>query len=431
MSALPDHLAVRAHGLGKRYRLGASIDRDASLAGVLARAAAAPVRNYRNLRALRRFEEDDANNVLWAIRNVSFELQRGEVLGVVGRNGAGKSTLLKILSRITEPSEGDVVLRGRVSSLIEVGTGFHGDLTGRDNVFLKGTMLGMTRREVAERLDDIVEFAELEQFMETPVKRYSSGMYVRLAFAVAAHLDPDVLIADEVLAVGDAEFQRRSVGQMRSAAEEKGRSVIFVSHDLSVVSSLCTRAIWLEHGELRATGPVQDVLDQYMHSLEHEVSTDLEHRSDRTGTGAIRATSVTVGARGEGVGRVVPAGRPVEIRIFYSSELDRLPGPIDASVTIETLLREKVAVLSTRLVGKGIEDAPTSGVLLCSLEELALNEGDYMCTIRLEVGGRNADTIADTARFRVDPSPFYPTGKHPAAHAGRVLIRHSWDLEAF
>jgi lipopolysaccharide transport system ATP-binding protein len=415
--------------LGKRYRLGTTLDRDASLAAALARGIAGPVRNFRNLRSLWRFEDEEAANILWALRDVSFELERGEVLGVIGRNGAGKSTLLKILSRITEPSEGEVELRGRVSSLIEVGTGFHGDLTGRDNVFLKGTMLGMTRREVAARFDDIVEFAELEQFMETPVKRYSSGMYVRLAFAVAAHLDPDILIADEVLAVGDAEFQRRSVGQMRSAAEEKGRSVIFVSHDLSVVSSLCTRAIWLDRGRIRASGLVDDVVDAYMHSLEHEVSGDVAHRTDRVGSGAVRVTSVTIAPRDGVPGTVIPSGTPVDVRIRYESADGTDPGPIDATLTVETLLREKIVSASTRLTAQRLDGSPGPGVLVCSFDELPLNEGDYMCTIRLDVSDRVADWIADATRFRVDPKGFYGGGIQPSPHDGRILLRHSWRLE--
>ena len=423
-------LAVSAHGLSKRYRLGRVIDRDASLAASIARSVAAPIRNFRNLRSLQHFGEEDEENVLWALRDVSFDLRPGEVLGVIGRNGAGKSTLLKILSRITEPTEGAVELRGRVSSLIEVGTGFHPDLTGRDNVFLKGTMLGMTRREVAERFDDIIAFAELEQFVETPVKRYSSGMYVRLAFAVAAHLDPDVLIADEVLAVGDAEFQRRSVGKMRAAAEENGRSVIFVSHDMSVVSSLCTRAIWLDRGRLTMAGDVGEVLEAYVSSLENEQVEDVAHRTDRLGSGAARVTSVGVIAPEGTRGMAVPAGEAVEVHVRYAAADDvRLDGPIDVSLTIETLLREKLVTASTRVTEETFVDPPSRGELVCSFPELPLNEGDYMCTVRLEVGGQLADWIADTTRFRVDPSRFFDSGIHPSAHDARMLLRHSWRLE--
>jgi lipopolysaccharide transport system ATP-binding protein len=423
-------VAVRASELGKRYRIGTRLDPDASLAASIARGITAPLRNFTNLRRLRHFDDagEDATDVIWAFRDVSFEVYPGEVLGVIGRNGAGKSTLLKVLSRITEPTEGEAEIHGRVSSLLEVGAGFHGDLTGRDNVFLKGTLLGMTRREVAARFDEIVRFAELEQFIDTPVKRFSSGMYVRLAFSVAAHLDPDVLIADEVLAVGDAEFQRRSIGTMRSAAEEHGRTVIFVSHDLSVVASLCTRAIWLDHGRLRAAGDVDEVIDEYMHSLQHEESRDLARRTDRTGNGAVRATSVTVRSAGDGGRGAVPAGEPVEIRVNYEAPDGQPPGPITATVVIETLLRERVATLSTDFTGDRLE-APPSGTLTCVIDDFPINEGDYMCTVRIDVAGKVADWIADTTRFRVDPTSFYTGNAHPGPKGGRMLLRHRWRLD--
>jgi homopolymeric O-antigen transport system ATP-binding protein len=424
-------VAVRASELGKRYRIGTRLDPDASLAASIARGVKAPFLNFVNLRRLRHFDDaaEDSADVIWAFRDVSFEAHPGEVLGVIGRNGAGKSTLLKVLSRITEPTEGEAEIHGRVSSLLEVGAGFHGDLTGRDNVFLKGTLLGMTRREVAARFDEIVGFAELEQFIDTPVKRFSSGMYVRLAFSVAAHLDPDVLIADEVLAVGDAEFQRRSIGTMRSAAEELGRTVIFVSHDLSVVASLCTRAIWLDRGRLRAAGDVDEVIDEYMHSLQHEESRDLAHRTDRTGSGAVRATSVSVQAAG-GPGRgAVPAGEPVEIRISYEAPSGLAPGPITATVVIETLLRERVATLSTEFTGDRLESPPSSGTLTCVVDDFPINEGDYMCTVRLDAAGKMADWIADTTRFRVDPTSFYTGNAHPGPKGGRMLLRHRWRID--
>jgi lipopolysaccharide transport system ATP-binding protein len=314
--------------------------------------------------------------------------------------------------------------------LIEIGTGFHPDLSGRDNVYLKGTMLGMTRREVALRFDEIVEFAEVQQFLDTPVKRYSSGMWVRLAFAIAAHLDPDVLIADEVLAVGDAEFQRRSVGQMRGAAEEHGRSVIFVSHDLSVVASLCSRAIWLDHGTLRAEGQVDEVLDAYIHSVEHEDATDLAHRKDRTGTGAVRAVGVVVSPRDGAVGRAIQAGKPVEIRVRYAAATGDSIQELDVTVNIETLLREKVASVSTKFTSGSFELLPPEGMLVCEIDDLYLNEGDYMCTVKLDVAGRNADTIADSVRFSVDPSSFFDGPVRPSTHDGRVLFRHSWGAES-
>lgn len=207
----------------------------------------------------------------WALRDVSFEVQPGEVVGIVGRNGAGKSTLLKILSRITEPTSGRVTLRGRLASLLEVGTGFHPELSGRENIFLNGAILGMSRAEIRRKFDEIVEFAEVEQFLDTPVKRYSSGMYVRLAFAVAAHLEPEILIVDEVLAVGDAQFQQKCLGKMDTIARRHGRTVLFVSHNLNAVRQLTTRCVYLSHGGVAFLGPTRDALDHYTGKNNHDL----------------------------------------------------------------------------------------------------------------------------------------------------------------
>ncbi len=219
----------------------------------------------RRLKGDRR-ESNDRDSVFWALRDISFEVQRGEVVGLIGRNGAGKSTLLKIFSRIVEPTEGFARLRGRVASLLEVGTGFHPELSGRENIYLNGAILGMKRAEIDRKFDEIVAFAEFEQFLDTPVKRYSSGMCVRLAFAVAAHLEPEILIVNEVLAVGDHAFQKRCLGKMHDVASGEGRTVLFVSHNMGVLSQLCQRGIYLEHGQIKTVGPIKDVIETYLRS---------------------------------------------------------------------------------------------------------------------------------------------------------------------
>ena len=426
MNGLAGDLALRAEGLGKRYRIGARLEPDQSFAAAATRRLIAPVQNFRRLRSLRHFGSDAAApDVIWALRDASFEVSRGEVLGIVGRNGAGKSTLLKLLARITEPSAGTAALRGRVASLLEVGTGFHPDLSGRDNVFLNGTMLGMSRREVAARFDEIVEFAEIAKFVDTPVKRYSSGMYVRLAFSVAAHLDPDILIADEVLAVGDAEFQRKCVGQMRSVADG-GRTVLFVSHNHSLISSLCTRALWLQDGRVRDEGDVDAVLDAYALSLQSNESLAVASRTDRLGTGRLRLERVTVRSlAGETLQRV-PAGATVDLVLGYAGQ-DPIAGEVTATVTAETLLREPIFTLSNRFTGDELTSLPAAGELVCRIEEVPLNEGDYMWTVRVEIDGRTADFIADTSRFHVDPTEFFATRLYPAAKTGPVLVRHAWS----
>ena len=256
-------LAIRTVGLGKLYRIGER-QRYGTLRDVLAREAGAPLRRLRQgLRPGRGHASRGHGDWLWALRELSFEVREGEAVGIVGRNGAGKSTLLKILSRITEPTEGYAQVAGRVGSLLEVGTGFHPELTGRENIALSGAILGMRRAEIRARFDDIVEFAGVERFIDTPVKRYSTGMHARLAFAVAAHLEPDILIVDEVLAVGDAEFQKKCMGKMGDVAQS-GRTVLFVSHNTAAVESLCNRAIWLEEGRCRADGTPFEVVSAYL-----------------------------------------------------------------------------------------------------------------------------------------------------------------------
>jgi lipopolysaccharide transport system ATP-binding protein len=245
---------IRVENLSKLYRLGKQEERAGTLMQALGRLASAPVRNFQKLRSLTHFEDaGKAEDILWAVKDVSFDVGQGEIVGIIGRNGAGKSTLLKILSRITPPTRGTVTIRGRMASLLEVGTGFHPELSGRDNIFLNGAILGMTRREIARKFDEIVAFSEIEKFIDTPVKRYSSGMYVRLAFAVAAHLEPDILILDEVLAVGDASFQKKCLGKIKDVSGA-GRTVLFVSHSMSAVSALCRKAVLMQGG--RATGPM-------------------------------------------------------------------------------------------------------------------------------------------------------------------------------
>jgi lipopolysaccharide transport system ATP-binding protein len=260
MSSDRGEIAVRVEHLAKHYRLGKETARYRTLRDALAAGVKAPLRRLR--RAPR-----DTKTSLWALDDVSFDVNQGEIVGIIGRNGAGKSTLLKILSRITKPTQGRVEIHGRIGSLLEVGTGFHPELTGRENVYLNGAILGMSYREITRKFDEIVAFAGVEKFLDTPVKFYSSGMHVRLAFAVASHLEPDILVIDEVLAVGDAEFQRRSLGRMGSVARS-GRTILFVSHNLGAVNSLCTRCIWLDHGRLKYMGGTQETVTRYLESGE-------------------------------------------------------------------------------------------------------------------------------------------------------------------
>ena len=248
--------ALVAEALSKSYRLGAEVHRPTSLREVVDDTLRAPLRRLRESREAR----DGDRQTFWALRDVGFEVPEGQVVGIIGRNGAGKSTLLKILSRIVEPTSGQIRMRGRVASLLEVGTGFHPELTGRENVYLNGSILGMKRFEIARKFDEIAAFSGVETFLDTPVKRYSSGMYVRLAFAVAAHLEPEILIVDEVLAVGDADFQSKCLGKMREVSRQDGRTILLVSHTMSAIESLCSRAIYMEKGQIAREGTAADVV---------------------------------------------------------------------------------------------------------------------------------------------------------------------------
>ncbi len=256
-------VAIRAENLSKQYHIGRQREKDETLRDALAGAFVAPVRRVRKLLRGQVTSAAELDETIWALKDISFEIRPGEVVGIIGKNGAGKSTVLKILSRITDPTMGYVDLYGRVGSLLEVGTGFHEELTGRENIFLNGAILGMTRSEIERKFDEIVAFSEVEKFIDTPVKHYSSGMYLRLAFAVAAHLEPEILLVDEVLAVGDAAFQKKCLGKMDSVAKE-GRTVLFVSHNMGAITQLCERTLWLENGEIKLDGPPSDVVAAYL-----------------------------------------------------------------------------------------------------------------------------------------------------------------------
>ncbi len=273
---MPD-IAIRVDNLSKRYRIGLKNEIHDTFAGAVTSFIRSPVQNLRRLRRLTSFDEknskseirnSNSDDIIWALKDVSFEIQRGEVVGIIGRNGAGKSTLLKILSRITEPTSGRAEIYGRVSSLLEVGTGFHPELTGRENLYLNGTILGMRKAEIDRKFDEIVDFSGVEKFIDTPVKRYSSGMRVRLAFSVAAHLEPEILLVDEVLAVGDASFQKKSLGKMDEISKG-GRTVLFVSHNMGMINSLCENAILLHMGQIASHGNATEIVQKYLRSFDN------------------------------------------------------------------------------------------------------------------------------------------------------------------
>lgn len=254
---------IYVDNLSKRYRIGLNEQRHDSLSGLFTDFIRRPIENLSQLKKLTTFKNENEADIIWALKNVSFEINEGDIFGIIGRNGAGKTTLLKILSRITKPTTGRIEINGKIGSLLEVGTGFHPELTGRENIYLNGAILGMNRSDIGQKFDKIVKFAEIEKFLDTPIKRYSSGMYVRLAFAVAAHMDPQILLVDEVLAVGDMDFQKKCLGKMEELSSKR-RTVLFISHNIGVVRKLCTRGIYLEFGKIKKIGEIEDICNAYI-----------------------------------------------------------------------------------------------------------------------------------------------------------------------
>jgi lipopolysaccharide transport system ATP-binding protein len=396
--------AITVEGLSKRYILGAARSEYATLRDAIAR----PFR--------RRRPDAFARSVLWALRDISFTVDAGETVGFIGRNGAGKSTLLKILSRITRPTEGGASIHGRVGSLLEVGTGFHAELTGRENIYLNGAILGLRKHEIDRRFDEIVAFAEVDEFLDTPVKRYSSGMTVRLAFAVAAHLEPEILLVDEVLAVGDLAFQRKCLGKMSEVAAE-GRTVLFVSHNMAVIQALCRRGILLDRGVLREDGPVDTVVRRYLQSLETDaVAVDLAARTDRGGWREMIVERLEITGEDETTGTLT-TGRPAEF-VFHATGLQH---GASLAFTVHDQLGHPVATLSSARAGEAdTTEVQSRPRFACFIDELPLVPGRYRLDLTLTGGGHIQDHVEGAAFFDVAEGLY--RGRPVPAGEGRGVV---------
>ncbi len=377
----------------------------------------------------RQIIQGDTVEEFWALRDLSFEIKQGEVVGVIGRNGAGKSTLLKILSRITEPTKGRVTIRGRVASLLEVGTGFHPELTGRENIYLNGAILGMGRREIKAKFDEIVDFAEVEKFLDTPVKRYSSGMYVRLAFAVAAHLEPEILVVDEVLSVGDAEFQRKCLGKMKDVSSGQGRTVLFVSHNMPSVQQLCTSGIMLSQGSVLYRGSIEGTITQYVNSLDTMSLQELRLRKDRTGNGALKVVNITLhDAAGEPV-QSATCGEVVRIRIHYESGFNGSERAVDIGCNLRNSSGIVLTCFANIQTGAPRLTLHRTGYFECDVPRLPLRGGSYNLSVFVGVDGETADWVQNAVMLPIEDGNFFGSGNLVPRDHGDVLIDQRWTSQ--
>lgn len=421
-------VVIAVENLSKRYLVGHRSDRPerySTLRDVVNREVSSFARKTVDFVRGRQIIQGDEVEEFWALRDISFEVRQGEVLGIVGRNGAGKSTLLKILSRITDPTRGRVTLSGRAASLLEVGTGFHSELTGRENIFLNGAILGMTRAEIKRKFDEIVAFSEVEKFLDTPVKHYSSGMYVRLAFAIAAHLEPEILIVDEVLAVGDIDFQKKCLGKMQDVTSHDGRTILLVSHNMAVVENMCKSAVLLAEGRCIAQGDTTSVLQRYLRDIERLSATPLHLRTDREGSGDIQFISFSLE---DARGATLPAFQCGAEAIMHFVIENHTENEIRGFRTEFKIVNENgqnIAALDTWLLGLGISGIPPGRrSLRLVIPKMPLMPGRYRITIYSEVSSSMTDFVKDAAAFEVESGDFYGTGRLPAHNDAMFVLEH-------
>jgi lipopolysaccharide transport system ATP-binding protein len=366
----------------------------------------------------------------WALKDVGFEVKKGDRVGIIGRNGAGKTTLLKILSRVTEPTIGRIKIKGQVASLLEVGTGFHPELTGRENIYLNGAILGMSKVEIKKKFDEIVAFAEIEKFLDTPVKRYSSGMYVRLAFAVAAHLEPEILLVDEVLAVGDAQFQKKCLGKMEEVGQE-GRTVLFVSHNMAAIEQLCQNCILLDKGRIRYNGSKTEAITTYLTSLSDR-SVSL-HNKSRIGSGEIKVIAIQIRDEKGNILNAVKSGQNVDIYFYFEKNSDDQIKDVLIGFLVRTAMESPVFIQHNRLTQDDFGLIPKQGAFVCRINRLPLVPSVYKITYSIMpnngIDGTYFDQIRDAIELTVLEGDFYNSGEVPRSKHGVCLVDANWHIE--
>jgi lipopolysaccharide transport system ATP-binding protein len=420
------HVAIRVEDLSKAYQLGefstGTISKDIERWFYKLRGKEDP---FLKIGETNDRSKKSTSNIVWSLQDINFEINLGDAVGIIGRNGAGKSTMLKIISRVTSPTKGNIKVKGRIASLLEVGTGFHPELTGRENIFLNGAILGMRKKEIERKFDEIVDFSGVERYIDTPVKRYSSGMYVRLAFAVAAHLDSEILVVDEVLAVGDAEFQKKCIWKMNDVSKSEGRTVLFVSHNMASIESLCKKGIYLRNGKLECVDNIQLVIKQYLDSKSNEHLIPLIERNDRTGIGNIKLTNVKIDAP-EGV----ITGSKFKVTANYTFQDKNIIHSINEfGMSIWTDREVRLVSLSSTFKGDlDQEDIPGSGSVSCEIEDLPLIQGEYILNFFLASTFGIEDEINNCVKFQVEESDYYGRGKVIDPGYGAIAVKHKWML---
>ncbi|MDB5266925.1 MAG: transporter, ATP-binding protein [Parcubacteria group bacterium] len=417
---------ITVTGLSKKYNITHQRGGYIALRDIIANAFRNPFRFLKS--KAKSMIGRETQEEFWALKGIDFEVMKGEAIGIIGSNGAGKSTLLKILSKITPPTEGEVVLRGRVASLLEVGTGFHPELSGRENILLNGAILGMTRKEIASKFDDIVKFSGVEKFIDTPVKRYSSGMYVRLAFSVAAHMEPDILIVDEVLAVGDAEFQKKCLGKMDEVTQTAHRTVLFVSHNMSAIQKLCKRTILLEHGKVKMIGKTDEVIAAYLESNPLTQEGSLKTRKDRRGEGNIKLSSFFVeNEKGERVNNIFSGGL-YTLCFGYETKDGREAHDLSVASAITGPDNAPLSLNWSRYTNEDKNTAPAKGIIRCEIrQKFPFAPGLYHISANLFSGETIQDYIKNLGVFEVQEGNFYGTGadiKHSP-----ILLEQHWSIK--
>ena len=425
-------LALQVEGLYKQYRLGVigadTLKEDIKL--TLAKLRGKSLSDVYKIDGNDRMVGD--SEYVWALQDINFEVKKGEILGIIGKNGAGKSTLLKVLSKVTGPTRGSIKVNGRIASLLEVGTGMHPELTGRENIFLNGAILGMTKKEIKTKLDEIVEFSGIGKYLDTPVKRYSSGMKVRLGFAVAAHLDPEILIVDEVLAVGDAEFQKRCIGKMNDVSKNEGRTVLFVSHNMASIMELCDRALLMQDGQVHSTGKVSDIIPLYLSAFKaEEITSDLLKIKTRTGNGKVKFSKVELLDSLDNEIDFALSGQTIKIRLACEIIDPSFFGRLHLSIKFVDENDITLFHLSNSVSnGNEFEVDKDQSLLIadCEIDKLPLNSGSYKFHLFVSNLQEVFDEIIFAGELKVEGGNFFPTGKLPSPQISKILVGNTWKL---